>query len=413
MHTKKALVVGLGIAGMSAALGLRQAGWTPIIIEKAPNRRTGGYFIGLFGPGRKAADELGVLQDIHTRTPHGTATWEVDRTGRRRRSAGFLDQPDNPEGVLRGDIEAGLWEAIDGNVEVRFGTTLVAIAQQPGSATVTLKDISSGATTEESFDLVIGADGLRSTVRSLVFAPHEQFMRSWNSMICAFQLDHQVPEYDDRDGLVAAEVGRALWVFPFSDRPPTALFTYRFTGDVDAQFSRPPIETLREVYASMGHPAAQHALASLATTTDYLFDAVHNVEMPSWSTGRVMLLGDSAWCLTLYSGMGASSAMIGGAELGKALREYPYDIDAALAAWEGRMRQFIDKERVPARLKHQVFVPSNHVIKWARSALMRRAGRRMARQAERPLKADGAVIAPPAAPGTVRAVEQATGSCRD
>ncbi|MEV4049475.1 FAD-binding protein, partial [Streptomyces sp. NPDC049744] len=45
---KRALVVGLGIAGMSAAIGLRRAGWTPVIVERAPERRTGGYFVALF-----------------------------------------------------------------------------------------------------------------------------------------------------------------------------------------------------------------------------------------------------------------------------------------------------------------------------------------------------------------------------
>ncbi|MGW4071357.1 FAD-dependent monooxygenase [Nocardia grenadensis] len=128
---KRALVVGLGIAGMSAAIGLRRAGWTPVIVERAPERRTGGYFVGLFPEGRQAAVDLGITDHLHTRNPQRAAranSWSVDRRGRRRPTLGFLDRPGEPAAVLRGDIEAALWQNITG-VEVRFGTTPVAITE--------------------------------------------------------------------------------------------------------------------------------------------------------------------------------------------------------------------------------------------------------------------------------------------
>lgn len=94
---------------MSAAIGPRRAGWTPVIVERAPERRTGGYFVGLFPEGRRAAVDLGIAGHPHTRNPErkaGTNTWSLDRRGRRRPALGFLDQPGEPAAVLRGDIEA-------------------------------------------------------------------------------------------------------------------------------------------------------------------------------------------------------------------------------------------------------------------------------------------------------------------
>ncbi|MFI9534402.1 FAD-dependent monooxygenase [Nocardia fusca] len=166
---KRALVVGLGIAGMSAAIGLRRAGWTPVIVERAPQRRTGGYFVGLFPEGRQAAADLGIADHLHTRNPDrkaGGNSWSVDRQGRRRPALGFLDQPGEPAAVLRGDIEAALWQNITG-VEVRFGTTPVAITEGPAEVQVLLEKADTGAQYRESFDMVVGADGMRSSVRRM------------------------------------------------------------------------------------------------------------------------------------------------------------------------------------------------------------------------------------------------------
>ncbi|MFD6726562.1 FAD-dependent monooxygenase, partial [Streptomyces sp. NPDC060131] len=209
---KRALVVGLGIAGMSAAIGLRRAGWTPVIVERAPERRTGGYFIFMFPEGVRAAADLGIADHLHTRNPEraaGTNAWSVDRRGRRRPALGFLDQPGGPAAVLRGDIEAALWQSITG-VEVRFATTPVAITEGPAEAQVLLEHADTGGQYRESFDLVIGADGMRSSVRRLVFGPHEDHLTTWNAMICAFQLKEQAPTYEASDSIIIARAKRAV-----------------------------------------------------------------------------------------------------------------------------------------------------------------------------------------------------------
>ncbi|WP_404559959.1 FAD-dependent monooxygenase [Curtobacterium sp. AB7] len=375
--SKRVLVVGLGIAGMATAVRLKDAGWEPVIIERAPERRSGGYFIGLFAEGREAAERLGVLGNITRENPAGSKTWEVDSDGDRTLSIGFLDQPGHPRGVLRGDIEAALWERVRDEIEVRYSVTPEAIRSMSDRAYVVLRNMQDGTLTEESYDLVIGADGLRSTVRQLVFGPNEQFMKPFNAIICAFALDSQVPQFAERDGLVLAEPGRSLWVFPFGDRTPTALLTYR-TTDEDAEFRRPPIETLRARYAGVdGDGAVAHVLDELESAPDFLFDSVHQVKMPSWHQGRVVLLGDSAWCLTLYSGMGATAGLMGADALGAALEANPASIESALTEWEAGLRPFIKKHQFGAHIKGQVFVPSNRFLARVRTAVMRRQGQKV------------------------------------
>ncbi|WP_031088568.1 FAD-dependent monooxygenase [Streptomyces sp. NRRL WC-3549] len=375
---KRALIVGLGIAGMSAAIGLREAGWTPVIIERAPRRRTGGYFVNLMPEGMDAAAGLG-LDDLHTRDPLRGTTWVLNRRGHRRPALSWLDLPGRPTAMVRGDVEAALWGKVaalrqgEGGVEVRLATVPVEIVEGDDAVEVLLEDASSGIRHRESFGLVIGADGLRSTVRRLAFGPHERFMTSWNAMICAFPLPAQAPSFGAQDSLISARTGRAVWVFGLADRAPTALLTY-CTKDIDAQFTGDRTERLRAVFHDMGHPAVRHVLDALPQAPDHLFDSVHQVKMDRWSTGRVVLTGDAAWCLNLFSGMGTTAALRGGAELGRALREHPDDLGAALAAWEAGLRPFVATHQRMARVKHQWFVPTNRVLAGVRALVMRLAG---------------------------------------
>ena len=196
-------------------------------------------------------------------------------------------------------------------------------------------DTKDGSSTIERFDLVIGADGLRFTVRKLVFGPQEKFMHSLDAVICAYQLEEQMETFRQRDGVILNQDKRSLWVFPLQDHTPTAFFAYR-TKDVDAQFERPAVETLRDVFADMEpHSIVEEALEDLSNAPDYLFDSVHTVEMDRWHKGRVVLVGDSAWCLTLFSGMGATAGLMGGQQLGEALAAQNGNVPAALKSWEG------------------------------------------------------------------------------
>ncbi|WP_329419140.1 FAD-dependent monooxygenase [Streptomyces sp. NBC_01693] len=366
---KRALVVGLGIAGMSAASGLRRAGWAPVITERAPERRTGGYFINLTPEGMRAVDDLG-LDTLHTRNPERGTTWSLNRRGHRRPALGWLDLPGRPTAMVRGDVEAALWQRIrpdggsgESGVEVRFSTAPVEIVGDGTVVEVELEDVSTGRRSRESFALVVGADGLRSTVRSLAFGPHERFMTTWNAMICAFPLPGQAPSFGAQDSLISARSGGAVWVFGLADRAPTALLTYC------TKHRRPHRAAARRV---RGHgPSRRAPRPGRAADHDGLPVRLGAPgEDGPVEHRRVLLAGDAAWCLNLFSGMGTTAALRGGAELGRVLAEHPDDLPAALAAWEARLRPFITKHQRMARLKHQWFVPTNRALTGVRTLVL-------------------------------------------
>lgn len=372
-HGRRVLIVGLGISGIATALRLHRIGWEPVIIERAPERRKGGYFIGLFGTGQASAERLGVLEAMGNRRHPQSMTYEVDRADRRGKGLSFADLPGEPRMLLRGDIENALFDALPEPVEIRFSTAPTRIEQGDRGVDVTTTHTKTGATVTERFDLVVGADGMRSTVRKLVFGPHEDFLYPLKYMIGATILSKPIRGYTPHDGLVMAEAGRSAWVFPFANHNPGVLFSYR-VDDVDAQLRRPPIESLRKAYGpEPAGPLLSQLLDEFEAADESLFDSVNQVRMNRWHKGRVVLVGDSAWCLTLYSGMGASTGLAGGELLGNVLQKYPDDVGRALVAWEEKLRPFIASLQLDGLKMRQIFTPSGEAQRLLRAAFLRLA----------------------------------------
>lgn len=370
---QRALVVGLGISGTASALRLHRAGWDVVVLEKAPERRRGGYFIALFGTGVAAAERLGIADAVPNRVAPEALSYEVDRTGRRRPGLSYADVFGGSRLVLRGDIEDAAFTALPDEVEIRYSTVPIALEQYLDGVDVEIRDLTTDTTIVERFDLVVGADGLRSTVRRLAFEPEQSPIRPMNYMVAAYSLPEAVPGYRPQDGLIMAEEGRSAWVFPFADRPPTVLLSYR-TDDVDAEFTRPAIDSLRAAYGP--EPTGSTLgwlLDQFEKAPDHLFDSAEQVHLDHWHRGRVVLVGDAAWCLTVYSGMGASTGLAGAELLGTMLERHPHDVPRALQDWEDHLRPFVDHHLGSGVNMRSFFTPGNRAELLLRSVMIRLA----------------------------------------
>jgi len=364
----KALIIGLGISGMSSAIELRKKGWTVTVIERSQSRRTGGYFIGLREDGKDAARKLGALQYMPNRTPNKSQFWDVAEDGSRKAIRDITNETNAPVALIRGDIEEALWTVLGDDVEVKFNTVPVSIINNPESVSVTMRTGDSDDHTG-IYDLVVGADGVRSSVRRMVFGSDDEFLDPVGTSLFAFPLSAQLKGFGQGDGILMAKEGRSLTVFPLSDIPPTALFSFR--NKVHPQSGENlSAEGLRKIFGSLDYDGIiSSVLGELSGTQDYVFDSVNMVKMPKWSKGRVVLVGDAAWCLTLYSGMGASAGMIGGVALGESIGACGNDIHSGLEEFEKIVRPFVKKNQRFIRLRSELFVPSSKFTVWIRHLL--------------------------------------------
>lgn len=372
-------MVGMGISGMATARRLRLAGWQPVIIERAPARRLGGYFVALFGAGRLAAERLGLLDHMHDRKSLQQGV-DIDRSGKQRPGLNYADLPGQPWLLLRSDVEQAAFTALPDDVEIRYATVPTAIEQDADGVDVTLLNKVTGISTTERFDLVVGADGLRSTVRSLVFGPHEKFVHRMGYMIAAYEYAGTPSGLAPGVGATFLEPNRSMWVYAFADHDPTILLTYR-TDDVDAERSRPAIESVRAAFGERAPEVLADVLDNLEASDNAIFDSAEQVKMDTWHQGRVVLLGDSAWCVTLYAGMGVSAAIAGADLLGTMLEQRPDDLEGVLTDWEQGLRPYTTFYQTNAYEDRGFFVADNWLQILLRRALptlgKTRLGRRL------------------------------------
>ena len=206
MTGPRALVVGAGIAGLAAASSLHRAGWRVTVCERAASRRTGGYFVRLAPEGVEAAARLGVEESLRSRLPADGLITGVDGRGRTtsRVDAGLVDDGEGLA-LVRGDLEAALWAGLPEAVEVRFATQPRVVS--PAHGTVTL--VHGGTEVTDRFDLVVAADGVRSTVRDLVFGPEEDFRHDFDHAVVSAVLPRLPGDLVQGDYVVLVEPGRS------------------------------------------------------------------------------------------------------------------------------------------------------------------------------------------------------------
>ncbi|MER6010225.1 FAD-dependent monooxygenase [Streptomyces bluensis] len=363
---RRALIVGSGISGLAAALSLHRAGWQPLIIERAPERRTGGYFVRFNGPGYTAAERLGILDSLPDRRDPQGRMFEVDSRGRLTPGLTFPEQVNGTplRMLLRSDLERVLYEAVQDLVEIRYGTGPAAIAQDRDRVTVTLTDGS-----VESADLLIGADGIHSTVRSLAFGPEDLYRKDFDHVVAACVMDGSLPGLRDGDGVVATAPGRSAWINSYRDHLPVAFLLYR-TDWPAAEIRKKPSVALRQAFAGFGGDVVPAMLEAMDRSESVLFDQVSQIHLSRWSQGRVVLLGDSAWCMTLHSGQGSGMGIAGAELLARLLTEHG-DLPTALGCWEQQLRPFVARYQKEALRMRHFFMPANRFGRVARSTLIR------------------------------------------
>lgn len=341
---------GMGIAGPALAYWLRRYGHEPVLFERAPQPRTGGYLIDFWGMGYALAEKMGIIARVRERGYPMEHLSMVDGNG--REVAGLDIGPVRAQvdgrfvSIARSELAAIILEACAG-IPARFGVFIDDIAQDGDGVTTTLSDGS-----HERFDLVVGADGLHSRIRELAFGPESQFEHPLGCHVAAFR----APGYPHRTELTYVShtvPGRHASRIALRDDDTLVLLVWRSELMKEGA---PPKQALHEIFGEMTWEMPE-LLARLDETDELYFDRVSQIRSDRWSTGRIALIGDAAACVSLLAGEGTGLAMIEAYVLAGELHRADGDLARALAAYESRLRDFLAAKQKAALRMIGFFAP--------------------------------------------------------
>jgi 2-polyprenyl-6-methoxyphenol hydroxylase-like FAD-dependent oxidoreductase len=362
------LISGAGIAGPTLAYWLDRYGCSVAVVERAPAPRPGGQAVDLRGAGRIVIERMGLLPQARELS--------LDQQG-----IAFVDADDRPKAlmttehfggegivsdleILRGDLGALLHRATSDRVEYVFDDTITSIAQDEDGVDV---DFASAA--PRRFDLVVGADGLHSVVRRLIFG--DAAMSPLGAYIAWFT----APTHRDLDGwyrMYNAPGGRVASMRP--GRLPGEIKASLSFRSTDLSYDRRDVNQqqalLRRRFAGLGWDVPQ-LLDAAQAAPDFVFDAMGQVHLDRWSRGRAVLIGDAGYCPTPLTGLGTSLALVGAYLLAGELAAAGGDHRAGFAGYERALRPYVTKgqELPPGGVRG--YAPNGPVAIRLRTASMR------------------------------------------
>ncbi len=309
---------------------------------------------------------MGVLERLKERSTRAPDLALVTPTGHRIGPIRIGRPRGDDVEISRADLACILCEAAQDDVEFLFGDSITALYTELGGVNVAFAQ-----SRPRRFDLVIGADGLHSRVRELIFGPEDRCVRPLGLYIATMSLGRAAT--DPYTVLMYNRPGRSLTVHPVLGTAGVG-FIFRAPPHPRADY-RDLQDQKRVVLSAYGGmnwnvPELPGLHEQVSAADDLYFDAISQVRIPSWSWGRVGLLGDAASCVSLF-GDGSSLAMQGAFTLADFLAESPHDPATALLRYESSHRKTSRSRQRGHTLAAQWLIPASRAGLFARNQTAR------------------------------------------
>jgi len=365
LKNKNVLISGASIAGPALAFWLQRYGFTVTVMEQAPGLRVGGHKIDIRGKTTDIVKKMGLYEKIqHSSADIKTASF-VSEEGKKtvEMPADFLGmrEPNDVE-LLRADLSRILYESTCNSCEYIFNDAIKSVKQDDQEVKIDFVKSPS-----RKFDLLVGADGFHSSVRSLVFGKESHFSHNLGDYYVAIysmenylNLDRSEIFYSSMNKLASigntkgCQNAQAQFIFRSSELN----YDYR---DIQQQK-----DILSKMYANDGWEIPI-LLGAMDKAPDFYFDTVRQIRMDTWSKDRTILIGDAAYCPCLASGQGASMALVGAYVLAGELFVALGDHKIAFVEYEKEMKAFVKTNQQLGEMVMRQMVPKSE--RWIQSAM--------------------------------------------
>ena len=361
----RVLISGASVAGPVVAYWLSRFGFQATVVERTEELRfgSGGHAVDLFGPALQIIEWMDALRQVLDASTH-TEIISFVRDGHRP-----IDVPAESmsEGVserhveiMRGELAKIIYEASRNDTEYVFGNSIASLEETEQGVDVTFDHGS-----PQTFDLVIGTDGLHSTTRRLAFGAEHQFLHFLGGYLAVFSVPNYLDLHQRMLGFGA--VGRTAAIYPvYGSDEARVLLLWRTPTlhDYDRHDVTAQRRLISNLYGDMGWEVPR-MLAELETADDLYLDSISTIVMETWTRGRVTLAGDAGYSPGAAVGGGTSLAVVGAYVLASELAASRGDHVRGLTAYEQVLRPAVQQsQRIgPAVMKR--LIPSSRPQLWA------------------------------------------------
>ncbi|KAL9053719.1 MAG: hypothetical protein Q9162_004593 [Coniocarpon cinnabarinum] len=350
------LISGGGIAGPVAAFWLTKAGARVTIVERSSTPRKNGQSLDIRDQAVTVMRKMGLEDTIRANGTHEKGFQKLNSKGK---AIAQVDATNNPNAqtitsefeILRADLARVFTETVEDKTEIVYGEYVESIQQQPSGNRV---DVTfANGRKQESYDLVIGADGMNSSIRELVRGkPARDDLFKLGAYCAYFRMPSGGSDSKTHARYFNATGGRVVWTRPTQTgdtstyllliKAPDDRFAQVATAGMDAQKA-----LMHDHFADAGYET-DRILKEMDKTDDFYYQEIAQVRIDKFHYGRVALLGDAGYCPSPLSGGGTGLAMYGAYVLAGELTKQPDNVEAALESYEKVIRKVVEPtQKVP------------------------------------------------------------------
>lgn len=346
---------------MTLAFWLHRLGHTTTIVERSDRLRSGGHLIDLRGPSMELAEMCGILDALQERAINFGDSVCVNKHGRK---IGEI-----PSEAFSGELEVSwddlthiLYDVVKNTIEYRFSSHVVALLDGDDDVHVQFNDGTTG-----TYDLVIGADGLHSRIRALAFGPEKDLTEQLGAYMGSFLMPYEKPS---RHRVFHSAFKRTIILQSAenehgrSDMARVVLISFPKYIEFNYRDTNQHKQILAENFAHTGWETPR-ILAELKDASELYFDSYSLVHLPSYSRGRVCLVGDAAYSASPASGMGTTLAITGAYVLAHEI-DRSNDHAQAYVRYQNHMKPFVAECQKLAKTNLSAAFPTTTLghMKW-------------------------------------------------